>query len=337
MNQLPYRPHPLIRSGHLQTLMVGVRCGWRPPYRAKEIVVPLHDGESLVVHEELGDATPSNAPLSILIHGLGGDHRSPYLQRIAHRLAIAGHRVWRVDLRGCGAGLNHAWRPPHAGRSLDLAAVIVRAAREYPQAAINVAGFSLSGNIVLKMLGEAGANQLQLDLPLDRIQLALAIAAPVDLSVCADNMDRVSRRIYTKYYLRVLADQVNQRRSIWPQWKQIPATPTVRTIRQFDSRYTAPLSGFQDTDHYYSESSSISKLTSIVTPTLILIDRHDPIVTSRIFRTISLNADSTNLVFTERGGHMGYFGLDASGKVIRWMEYFVQNQLLRGTNDTGPC
>lgn len=311
--------------------MVGLSCGVQYAYQARPITVPLQDGESLIVHEELGPALARRAPLVILIHGLGGDHRSPYLQRIAHRLRHAGMNVWRVDLRGSGAGISHAWRPANAGSSEDLACVVQAANRQYPDCPIHVVGFSLSGNILLKMLSEIGRNQASVPIGPTSIQSAIAVAPPIDLHDCANNMDRWSRRLYTHYYLRVLDQQVRQRRLKWPQWDRIPAAPTVRTIRQFDARYTAPLGGFINANDYYSRSSSIHCLKHIQTPTTILADRHDPIVTVQSFYKCELNQQSTEIVFTKHGGHMGYFGVDDQGKLIRWMEYFVEHQLKRPT------
>jgi uncharacterized protein len=320
---LPYRPHPLLRSGHLQTLMVGVVWGERPPHHAEPIEIGLRDGDAMVVHEELGPPLAEAAPLVILLHGLGGDHSSPYMQRIAHRLRAAGARVWRVDLRGSGHGLHLAWRPVHAGASDDLATVVQAAQARYPTSPVLLVGFSLSGNILLKMLGECGAGAAHLEIDLSRIVSATAIAPPVDLHHCADNMDRFSRRVYTRYYVKMLAAQVQQRRNQWPQWEQIPSEPAVKSIRQFDARYTAPMCGFQSTDHYYSEASAKAWLASIKTNTTLLVDRHDPIVTVKSFDASNLNLDSTQLLLTSHGGHMGYFGLDENGKLIRWMEYFV--------------
>lgn len=326
MTPLPYRPHPLLRNGHLQTLMVGLICGERPKYSARPITVPLPDGESMVAHEETGGVHADRAPLVILQHGLGGDHRSPYLERLAPRLSALGFTVWRVDMRGCGAGLPLAWRPANAGSSRDLAAVVRAAAATYPRKRIHVVGFSLSGNVLLKMLGEAAADRPGVEIDLDRIDSAIAIAPPINLSECADNMDRWSRRIYTHYYLKVLHQQVQLRRSQWPQWRRVPEFPSVRTIRQFDARYTAPLSGFVDTADYYEQSSSSPWMKHIRTPTTVLVDRDDPIVTASSFDRTEVNTASTELVFTQRGGHMGYFGLDEQGRMMRWMEYFVMQR-----------
>ncbi len=325
---LPYRPHPLLRNGHFQTLMLGISYGNRPAHHAEEIQIRLDDGEALVVHEELGGPLPETAPTAILIHGLGGNHRSPYLQRIAHQLRLAGVRTWRVDLRGSGAGLTLAWRPAHAGSSCDLAAVVREAQSRYPQSPLRIAGFSLGGNVLLKMLGEAtegGPLYGQFDLA--GIDFALAIAPPINLHDCAGNMDRLSRRIYTRYYLQVLDKQVEQRRAIWPAWSAIAREPKIRTIRQFDARYTAPLSGFRDTTHYYDVASSDQWLKHIRTTTTILVDRSDPIVTAKSFENVMLDPSYVRVEYTRHGGHLGYIGIDDRGQPMRWMDHFVIHHL----------
>jgi len=323
---MPYRPVPWLRSGHLQTLMVGLQCGWRPPYSADRLLIDLPDGEQLVVHAERPSPLDKSAPIVILIHGLGGDHSSPYLQRLAHRLAHRGMRVWRVDLRGCGAGFDLAWRPPHAGRSDDVAAVVQLARRRFPDSVIRLVGFSLSGNIVLKMLGEAAIGNSLVG-PED-VERAIAIAPPVELSRCADRIDRLDNNLYTRYYLKMLGKQVNRRRGAWEQWAKLPTKPVPRTIRQFDALYTAPLSGFKDTEHYYASSSARPLMEFIKTPTTILVDQHDPIIEPRSFRDLPEN-ESLAIQWTRHGGHMGYFGRDDAGKPVRWMELFVTHRLLR--------
>ncbi len=326
MTLLPYRPHILLRNGHLQTLMVGLNCGWRPSYDADLIEVEVPDGERLAVHQERTGALPEDAPTTILIHGLGGDHSSPYLQRIAHRLAQAGQRAWRVDLRGCGAGIKLGWRPPHAGRSDDIAAVIQEARKRYPQSPIKVVGFSLSGNILLKMLGEVGQGTSVVSH--DEIDSAIAIAPPIELGKCADRIDRLDNRFYTKYYLKVLGGQVEQRRQAWTQWAKVPTTPLPKTIRQFDARYTVPLSGLSSTDNYYSSCSALPVVRHIKTPTTILADQTDPIVAPDSFHALPPDHPKVKVVTTKHGGHMGYWGRDDAGKTVRWMELFVQHQLL---------
>ena len=330
MSLIQYRPHPLLRNGHLQTLMVGVIYGLRPAYKAIHRLLPLSDGEGIVVHEEMGGTVHPDAPLVIMLHGLGGDHRSAYLERLAPRLRNVGLNVWRVDLRGCGMGLDYAWRPANAGSSGDLADVLAAATKLFPKSDIHLVGFSLSGNIVLKLLGEIGSDSIELAFDPSRITSATAVAPPAHLHDCADNMDKVSRQVYTRYYLKVLDEQVQLRQQKWLQWRVIPRRPAVKTIRQFDARFTAPLSGYRSAEEYYSAASSAELLQHIQTPTHILVDKHDPVVTAHSFETLRLGPH-TALQYTENGGHMGYFGLDGRGKMLRWMEEFVVHRLKKLT------
>lgn len=332
---LPFRPYPLLYNGHLQTLLLGVYTGPLPTASTVSIQIDLEVDQSLLVHEQVNASLPDDAPIAILIHGLGGCHQSPYIQRIAHRLCNEGVRVWRVDLRGCGAGWKLAWQPAHAGCSTDLAAIIRCAQDRYPSAKLRIAGFSLGGNILLKTLGEAAVGEIE-NIDLSRIESALAVAPPVNLHDCAENMERLSRKVYTHYYVKILRKQAAIRAQWWPQWKAISALPTIKTIRQFDARYTAPLSGFRDTDDYYSSASSDQWLQHITVPTTILLDEHDPIVTTHSIPRAELNPAIVRLEFTRHGGHLGYLGRDEKGRKFHWMDYYVAEKL-RATDSNSVC
>jgi len=318
-----FRPHPLLRSGHLQTIYGGMVSGPLPPYRAVRQLIPLVDGEALVVHEEDAGPLAPDAPLVVLVHGLGGDHRSPYLRRIAARLAAAGMRVWRADLRGCGAGLPYAYRPAHAGSSADLAAIVSAAQQRYPESHQAIAAFSLGGNLLLKMLGEVAEDPEQLAIEPSKIRQAIAVAPPADLHGCSANMERVSRMPYTRYYLRLLERQVRDRAAQWDEWRAIsPASPP-RTIRQFDHWYTAPLAGFSSTDEYYTLASSARWLGQVAVPTQLLIDQHDPIIPFGAFDGHTFSP-SISVEVTRFGGHLGYLASDRRGRVRRWMDDWTE-------------
>src|SRR6476646_7020111 len=144
----PFRPHPLVRGGHLQTI-VGTYLPGGAANGATLHRVPLPDGDAIALHCDAGgssDGGVSNRDVVVLVHGLGGSHESGYMVRCSAKLRAAAVRVFRMDLRGCGAGLGMALRPLHAGRSEDLAAVINYVARECPSSAIHVVGFSMGAN-----------------------------------------------------------------------------------------------------------------------------------------------------------------------------------------------
>lgn len=324
-----FRPHPLFRSGHLQTIFGAMVTGQLPPYSAEQHVIELSDGESMVVHEELNDSLPMDASVAILVHGLGGDHRSPYMRRIAIQLSKAGTRVWRVDLRGCGAGLPHAYRPAHAGSSADLAAVVSAAQQRYESASVSVAAFSLGGNILLKMLGELAEGTHDFQIDSSRICQAVAVAPPADLHGCCVNMERLSRMVYTRYYLKMLGRQVRARAAQWEPWRTIQPSSPLRSIRHFDHWYTAPLSGFASTDEYYAQSSAKNWLSKINVPTRILLDAHDPIIPIRAFDGVAFSP-TIEVEITRYGGHLGYIAAGPRGTTRRWMDEWTVAVLSEG-------
>ena len=189
-----------------------------------------------------------------------------------------------------------------------------------------IAAFSLGGNILLKMLGELAERPGQTLVDLPRISLAVAVAPPADLHSCSLNMERMSRLPYTRYYLKLLEKQVRARASRWEAWRAITPKVTVRTIRQFDDWYTAPLAGYADTDDYYTRASSSRWFDKINVPTRLLIDEHDPIIPFSAFRQRTFSP-SVVIEMTRFGGHLGYLARDARGGTKRWLDKWIDHIL----------
>ncbi len=121
-----------MASGHAQTLAGVYLPAGRYPYRARQHRVALADGDQLVLHDDRPDAWQAGDRAALLIHGLAGCHTSGYMQRIAHKLSARGVRVFRMDLRGCGAGQGLARWPYHSGRTEDAVAALEAIARLRP-------------------------------------------------------------------------------------------------------------------------------------------------------------------------------------------------------------
>src|SRR3569623_736413 len=155
-DQPPFRPHPLVRGGHLQTI-VGTYWRAKTSLASKLHRVPLTDGDAVALHEDRlaagGGASSQGTDgraAAVLVHGLGGSHTSGYMQRLSAKLLARGVRVFRMELRGCGAGMAWARNPLHAGRSEDIRAVFEFVIAHCPGAAIHLVGFSMGANMVLK-------------------------------------------------------------------------------------------------------------------------------------------------------------------------------------------
>ena len=318
----PFRPHPLVRGGHAQTLVGALLpCPGRGP-GARTHVVPLDDGDAIVLHDDGPRGWATGGMVALLVHGLTGDHTSGYMVRIAAQLVAHGVRVFRMDARGWGAAEHLARRPANAGRSADARAALHAVAGMCPGSPICLAGFSLGANLILKMLGEDPAAQPS------ALVRAAAVNAPIDLdaSVCA--MERGANRFYDSYFTRMLIRRVDRLRQTeqgrdWPRPAQEP-----RSLREFDDTYTAPLSGYRDVADYYARASAGQFLDRIRVPTLMLTASDDPIVPSSSFPA---SPPSTAITLHEApgGGHLGYIARRAGADLDRrWMDARVVQWLL---------
>jgi uncharacterized protein len=312
----PFVPHPLLRNRHAQTLAGTYLPAGQYPYSAQCHRVSLSDGDALVVHDDVPAAWPSDGRVAVLIHGLAGCHSSPYMSRAAAKLNAAGVRTFRMDMRGCGAGAGLCSRPYHAGRSDDAAAVLRFVEQLCPDASITLVGFSLSGNIVLKLAGETPDA-----LPENLVKVA-AICPAIDLGRCVRSLVGPVQRVYDRYFVRELCRQIRDNRLLNVELPAVNSPRRMRSMFDFDDRYTGPVCGFGSADNYYSASSARRHIEQIRRPTFILAAEDDPLVTIKCFEGLRT---PSNVLFhvTKHGGHLGYVGKRGTDPDSRWMDWRV--------------
>lgn len=313
-----FLPHPILKGGHLQTLA----AVFLPQKHADESAVPqvvtLDDGDQLVLHDDSPPGWKPGDRAALLIHGLAGNHTSPYMRRIAAKLRARGTRTFRMDLRGCGAGIALARYPYHSGRSADAAAALRTIAALCPGSPLSLIGFSLGGNITLKLLGEAPEG-----VPTE-LQRAVAICPPVDLRACVESLRQGVNRVYDRYFAKLLLEQVADRQRLLPE-TVVPAgwpIPSPRGVAEFDEMFTAPVCGFVTADNYYRQCSSGQFVGAIRVPTLILAAADDPLVPGVSFERIEPSA-AVKLQVTRHGGHLGYLARHGTDPDRRWMDWRV--------------
>jgi predicted alpha/beta-fold hydrolase len=317
-----FRPHLLFRGGHAQTLAGAYLPSRAPHYRAERRVVRLDDGDALVLHDDCPRNWQPSDRSVLMIHGLAGCHDSGYMRRIAHKLNARGVRVFRMDLRGCGAGVSLARLPYHSGRTEDAAAALRAIAQTLPDSPTTLIGFSLGANITLKLLGELG------DRTCANLDSAVAVCPPVDLAACSRQISLASNRVYDRYFVGLLLEQLRIRR------RQVPHAPlgriarTPRSLWEFDDRFTAPVCGFGTADRYYAEASSAHGIGQITLPTLILASRDDPMIPPAALEQAARPA-CVELRLTEHGGHLGFVGRAGVDADRRWMDWRVVEWVTR--------
>ena len=309
----PFRSHWALAGGHRQTLAGAFFPGRLPDERAVVRHVPLSDGDTLAVHDDSPPNWPSAGPVAVMLHGLAGSHRSSYLVRMAARLNERGVRTFRMDLRGCGAGFGLALKPYNAGCSDDVLAVLRAIIGWCPGSPISLFGFSLGGNIVLKLLGET-PDQLPPELT-----RAAAINPPIDLARCTYGLSRWPQSYYDAYFVKQLLQRLRELQQHRPDFVPPTFARTPRRLVEFDDQFTAPRSGFRDADDYYQQCSSEQFLATIRVPTLILTARNDPLIPIEPFERLALPVN-VQLHIAEGGGHLGY----RDSSTVNWL----QTQLL---------
>lgn len=317
-----FRPAFGLSNRHLQTIYGTFRPARPDIHGTLQRRLTFPDGDVSVIHDDQPDGWSRGDHVALLMHGLAGCHNSGYMVRIAAKLMERNVRVFRLDHRGSGAGRMLAKRPYHAGRVRDVEAAIRMLERLCPGSPVSVAGFSLSGNLLLRYLGEdPGA------LPLSLFR-AVAVSPPVDLLHCVREIART--RIgaqYDWYFARRLMDQIIDT----PLWREDLPIATARRLPrrllEFDELFTAPASGFESAEQYYAEASALPHLEKIRVHTVVLTAEDDPLVSPTPWLSAKIPSN-VSLCMTRRGGHLGYVGRRGGDADNRWMDWRVVDWLL---------
>jgi len=312
-----FRPLPLLSNPHVQTVLGNLLRWTRDRHPATLRAVALPDGDALALHDATPPGWQAGQPIVLLLHGLGGCHQSSYLVRMANRLAGQGLRAVRLDLRGAGAGARLARRFYNAACSDDVRAVLAALHAEQPGSPLYVVGFSLGGNVALKLAGEARAT------PVAGLAGVAAVGPPIDLARCSVLLTRLP--FYDRFYVGHLVRQVRRQAGHFDDLP-VPDFPRGLTLRGFDDIFTAPRWGYADALDYYRQASALPWLPRIDVPCLVLAARDDPFVAVESFEEAA-PGPRTRIELATHGGHLGFLGGDGQGG-IRWAEARVTRWLL---------
>jgi predicted alpha/beta-fold hydrolase len=261
----------------------------------------LGDGDRLVLHDDQPSNSSQVRRAVMLIHGLAGCHGSGYMMRIADKLCRAGFRVFRLDLRGCGAGAELARQSLHAGRVDDVLAGAQFIQQLCPGTPLTLVGFSLGASMLLKLLGSHRPLPASID-------SSIAVAPPLDLAACSRNLSRGWNRMYDRSFVRMLSRCVDLRRRRVPDFVDRDGTRRPTSLYEFDASFTAPLGGFDDVEDYYHRCSSLHDLPRIRVATRILFAKDDPLVPADVFSQ-AVFSPTTRVYATDNGGHLGFLAL----------------------------
>lgn len=313
-----FQPHRSLRNAHLMTIAATF---WRRRFPRLRASIPrLFSVEpgTQVRGECHWQERPRECPTLVLLHGLEGSSESGYILGTAEKASVAGFNVVRLNQRNCGGTEKLTATLYHSGLSGDIRAVVHELIERDRLPEIFAAGFSMGGNLVLKMAGEFG------DAAPAELRGFVGVAPAFDLARCADALAEPRNFLYEGHFVRRLKRRMRHKARLYPERYAAAALNggmrDIRTVRDFDEVITARFCGFESADDYYARSSAVRVVAAIRRPTLILTAQDDPFVPYATFERAEVRENRhIRLVAPRYGGHCGFIS-QKSGEERFWCE-----------------
>jgi len=312
----PYRP--LLRNGDAQTVLA--RYWYVPPddprFPARERIFETEPDVKVLAHENRG-GNGSHAPILLILHGLAASSTAPYVRRLTQSALAAGYDVVRPNVRNCGGTEHLSPTLYHSGLTADLRAIV----DELAPAPLFIAGFSMGGNIALKLAGEWG------NAPPRHVHGICGISVPIRLRDCSRQIGLPRNRLYERRFMRMLRRTFRRKQQLMPERYGSFSVDGLRSIYDFDDNITAPVFGFDGADDYYEKCSAAAFLPSVRVPSLLIQAADDPFIPAAAYSDPALKQNpSVRLLLTKHGGHVAFLSRDLP-------RFWAEQQALAFFND----
>ena len=322
----PFSPAPRWAGGHKMTVYA-----WARPRRFPDLPPPearFFDvaADARVLAHCHWHSDRHAHPTVLLLHGLEGSSQAHYIEGMADKAWARGFNIVRLNQRNCG-GTEHLSRGLyHSGLTADPRFVLTELRDHDGLRVFGVAGYSLGGNLAMKLAGELGAS----DLP--EVRAFCAVSPVLELEACMRAIERRENRAYEWNFCRNLQGRMRRKARVFPDMFDLQGLWKIWSIRAFDERYTAPHHGFVDASDYYHRASALRVVENIRVPALILTAEDDPFVPTRPFHDEAVRRNpAITVVVTPHGGHCafveqpqnGYDGYWAEREIVRFVNAHV--------------
>lgn len=297
-----------LRNPHLQTIWAGLLRRRRSLPSLQQQRLELADGDFV----DLCLTTDNGGPVILVLHGLQGSIRSRYAAGICQALSNAGFVAALMHFRSCSGEVNRLSRLYHSGETGDAREVLHWLGEQFPQRKTGAVGFSLGGNVLLKLLGE--------NLP-PLPAAAVAVSVPMRLDYCATRMNRGFSKFYQWQLLRSMKRTALAKHRLG-QLTHIDMKKVMRakTFWDIDEHLTAPLHGFRSAAEYYALCSSRQFLQHINIPTLIIHAEDAPFTSREVLPEPGELSGSIKLEVSRHGGHVGFVGGTSPWQTFHYLE-----------------
>jgi len=306
-----FQPPIKYRNAHIQTTFPTIfRQVDGVSYQRERLTTPDDDFIDLD-WSHVVTARDSDA-LAVICHGLEGCADRAYMLGMVKACNCRGMDAVSYNYRGCSGEINRQKRFYNAGATDDLATVLEYIRQVHNYTALYLIGFSLGANLILKYAGEQG-RAIAPD-----IRGAVAISAPCDLTSSSVELHRLKNRLYHYRFLKMLLEKIEEKAAAYPELLENDLK-AIRTLKDFDDHFTAPLGGFQDAADYWANCSCRQFLPHIQVPALIINAADDPILGPDCFPYPEAEFNPKIFLEVPRwGGHVGF--LERAGQEEYWHE-----------------
>jgi uncharacterized protein len=316
LSQTPFVPHATFRNGHAQTI-VGSFIRRRTPLLDAKSTPRYFDvaPKTRVLGDWCTQVNPAIVPTLILLHGMEGSIDSGYMRGTAEQALAAGFNVLRLNHRNCGGTENLTSTLYHAGLTDDVQRIIAELIDKDGLRQLYIVGYSLGGNVALKLAGEYGEA-----IP-EEVKGFIVVSPSMDLSSCADAIEMRSNFLYHARFIISLRNRMKLKAQLFPDQYDIKKLRGIWSIRKFDDMYTSRHAGFRDVYDYYERASAIQVISKIAVPTLILHSKDDPFIPFAPFESRELKENpNIALLATKHGGHVGFISASKDAQNRFWYE-----------------
>ena len=319
-----FLPAPGLSNGHVMTIAAWARRRRFASLPAVQTRLIRVDAESQVRADCFWQPDRAAAPTMLGLHGLEGSSEAHYMRGLGDKAWRRGWNVILLNQRNCGGTEHLTPGLYHSGLTADPLAVLRAFHAEVPFARIAVAGYSLGGNLTLKLAGESASST---DLP---IVAVAAVSPTIDLSLCVDAIEAPANILYQWNFVRGLKARMRRKAVSWPGRFDTAPLARIRTVREFDDAYTAPHHGFGTAANYYQQASALRVTSAITIPALIIASDDDPFVPTSQYGRNEIRANPHITVNIQRhGGHCGFIGRSTDDHDGYWAEVQVVEFLQR--------
>ena len=299
-----FLPPRWLRNRHVQSILASTEARRGSITRrtngvvAAEKEVLLDCGEGVRLQSFRSSPLRDNGRVAVILHGWEGSAQSLYILSLAQQMFDRGYEVIRLNMRDHGE-THHLNRDLfHSCRLSDVVGALRAIQLLFPQRALNLAGFSLGGNFLLR----AAARADEAGLNIAKVVAVSPVLEPGETLAALES----SFPGYQLYFVRKWMRSLLKKQAVWPDYYDFRAIGQMANLRRMTAELVRSFTEFPTLEDYLNGYSITgNRLAPLQVPARIFTSLDDPIIPARSLQNLARSA-SLQLTITRHGGHCGF-------------------------------